>query len=126
MRAPHDTHFPLGLIFPLNLSLGICPPEKNIYLKFPLAFKTRLVAAPAAWLHASRPRFSPVSPATRPVTARTAALITLLHSWIISEYFGRPQKAKGPGFACKGNVAREDPQTSLSIKPCSCAASQSR
>lgn len=126
VRAAHDALFPRGLIFPLNLSLGICPPEENIYLKFPLAFKTRLAAASAAWLHASRPRFSRVSPAMRAATARTAALITLSHSWIILEYFGRPQKAKGPGFVCKCKMAGGDPQTSLSMKLCSCAASQSR
>lgn len=126
LGAPHDAHFPLGLIFPLNLSLSICPAEENIYLKFPLAFKTWPVAVPAAWLNASRPCFSFVSPATRAVTARTAAFIPLLHSSIISEYFGRPQKAKGPGFACKGKVAGEDPQTSLSMELSSCAASQSR
>lgn len=126
LRAPHDAHFPLELMFPLNLSLGICPPEENIYLKFPLAFKTRPVATPAAWLHASKPHFSPVSLATRAVTARTAALITVSHSSIILEYFDRPQKAKGPGFACKGKVAGGDPHTSLSTKLCSCAVSQSR
>lgn len=126
LGTPHDAHFPLGLIFPLNLSLSICSAEENIYFKFPLAFETWPVAAPAAWLHASRPCFSLVSPATRAVTARTAALITLSHSSIVLEYFGRPQKAKGPGFACKGKVAGGDPQTSLSMKLSSCAASQSR
>lgn len=110
LRPPHDALFPLGLIFPLNLSLGICPAEENIYLKFPLAFKTRPVAAPAAWLHASRPCLSLVSPATRAVTARTAALTTLSQSSIILEYFGSPKKAKGPGFACKGGRRRSPDQ----------------
>ena len=126
VRAPQDAHFPLQLIFPLNPSFGICPPEQSNYLKFPLASEAKPVAAPAAWLHASSPCFTPVSPATRAVTARAAALVTHLYSWIVSECFGRPQKAKGPGFACEGKVAAADPSTSLSLNLSSCAASQSR
>lgn len=52
--ALHDAHFPLGLIFPLNLSLSIWPPVQNIYLKFPPASEAKPVAAPAAWLKASK------------------------------------------------------------------------
>lgn len=82
-RASHDVHFPLGLIFPLNLNLSICPSAKNIYLKFPLASKAKPVAAPAAWLNTNRLCFNPVSPATRAVTARAAALVTHSHSWTV-------------------------------------------
>lgn len=105
VRAPHDARFPLGLIFPLNPSLGIWPPEQNIYLEFPAASE----AKPAAGLDTGRWSFTPVSSARRAATAGAGALGARSHSRTISERFGGPQKGKGPGFACEGKAAAADP-----------------
>lgn len=109
VRVPHTAHFPLGLIFPLNLSLGICPPEQNIYLKFPPASEARAVVAPAAWPNASRPCFAPASPAPRAVTVRAAALVTHSHSWIVSERFGKTQKGKAARIYLRGKGGSSRP-----------------
>lgn len=105
VRAPHDARFPLGLIFPLNPSLGIWPPEQNIYLKFLAASE----AKPAAGLDAGRWSFTPVSSARRAATAGAGALGARSQSRTISERFGGPRKGKGPGFACEGKAAAADP-----------------
>lgn len=126
VRASHHARFPLGLIFPLNPSLSICPPEHRIYLKFPPASKAQPVSAPAAGLSASRPCSASLL-CPQPQELWQPGQQPWLHiRWILCEPFGRPPKGKVSVFACKRKVAAANPQISLSLKPCSCAASQSR
>jgi len=121
VRAPRDACSPLGLIFPLNPSLGICPPEQNVYLRFPPASQTG--GSPGCWAERQETVLCSRIPAARAAAAGQ-------QPWLQTPTLDPLQaprwtsKGRGPGFAHEGKVAPADPWTSLSLKPCRCAASR--